>query len=177
MRSIMSDEVLDRIIDALMDLQSRENENIPILVSNLEDIKKSIANLVSAIEQGIITPSTKDRLQELESQKVEIENEIIKEELVRPQLSREHLTYFIYQFRKTDVTDSKQRQRLIDSFVNSIYLYDDKIIFTFNYKDGSKTVTLSDIESSDLDLSAPPLKKTWKRCKINAFKSFFVLNF
>ncbi|MCI5936583.1 MAG: recombinase, partial [Eubacterium sp.] len=41
-------------------------------------------------------------------------------------------------------------QRLIDSFVNAVYLYEDKIILTFNYKDGSKTITLADVEGSDL---------------------------
>ena len=29
-------------------------------------------------------------------------------------------------------------------------LYDDKIVFTFNYKDGSKTITMEEIENSAL---------------------------
>ena len=39
-------------------------------------------------------------------------------------------------------------QRLIDTFVNRIYLYDDKLIITFNHKDGAQTITLSDIETA-----------------------------
>ncbi len=156
MKSIMDDEVLDRIIDALMEYQSRENQTIPILASQLETVQKSIANLIMAMEQGIITPSTKDRLQELEAQKLDLENQIICEEIARPQLTREQLTYFIYRFRKTEVSDLQQKQRLIDSFVNAIYLYDDKLVFTFNYKEGAKTVSLLDIQSSDLDFMAPP---------------------
>jgi len=34
-----------------------------------------------------------------------------------------------------DITQLEQRQRLIDTFVNAVYLYDDKIVLTFNYKD------------------------------------------
>ena len=30
---------------------------------------------------------------------------------------------------------------LIDAFVNAIYLYDDKLVLTFNYKDGTRTIT------------------------------------
>ena len=56
-------------------------------------------------------------------------------------LTREQIAFFIYRFRKFDVTKREQRQRLIDSFVNAVYLYEDKIILTFNYKDGSKTIT------------------------------------
>ena len=68
----------------------------------------------------------------------------------KPLLTREQIAFFIYRFRKFDVTKREQRQRLIDSFVNAVYLYEDKIILTFNYKDGSKTITLADVEGSDL---------------------------
>ena len=43
-------------------------------------------------------------------------------------LTREQIAFFIYRFRKFDVTKREQRQRLIDSFVNAVYLYKDKII-------------------------------------------------
>lgn len=53
------------------------------------------------------------------------------------------------------------KQRLIDGFINAIYLYDDKITFTFNYKDGTKTVFLSEINctpsGSDIKCLAAPL--------------------
>ena len=65
-------------------------------------------------------------------------------------MTKEQVTFWICHFRDIDVTKQEQRQRLIDSFVNSVYLYDDKMIITFNYKDGSKTVSLADIEGSDL---------------------------
>lgn len=68
----------------------------------------------------------------------------------KPLLTREQIAFFIYRFRKFDVTKREQRQRLIDSFVNAVYLYEDKIILTFNYKDGSKTITLAEVEGSDL---------------------------
>lgn len=48
---------------------------------------------------------------------------------------------------------------MIDSFVNAVYVYDDKIILTFNYQDGTETITLDDINGSDLEASAPPEKK------------------
>ena len=42
------------------------------------------------------------------------------------------------------------RRRLVNSFVNSIYLYDDKIIIDCNYKEGTETITLEEIENSAL---------------------------
>ena len=63
-------------------------------------------------------------------------------------------------------------QRLIDTFVNRIYLNDDKLIITFNHKDGAQTITLNDIETafaeqehgSDLVSSAVPKMGNTIRC-------------
>ena len=74
----------------------------------------------------------------------------------KPLLTREQIAFFIYRFRKFDVTKREQRQRLIDSFVNAVYLYEDKIILTFNYKDDSKTITLEEVEGSDLTVLGAP---------------------
>ena len=76
----------------------------------------------------------------------------------KPLLTREQIAFFIYRFRKFDVTKREQRQRLIDSFVNAVYLYEDKIILTFNYKDGSKTITLAEVEGSDLSVLGAVVK-------------------
>ena len=57
------------------------------------------------------------------------------------------------------MTKREQRQRLIDSFVNAVYLYEEKVILTFNYKDGSKTITLEDVEGSDLSAFGAPKRK------------------
>ena len=78
---------------------------------------------------------------------------------IRDSLSREQILFFLQRFRAVDPTKQEQRQRLIDSFVNAVYVYDDKIILTFNYQDGTETITLDDINGSDLEASAPPEKK------------------
>ena len=49
-----------------------------------------------------------------------------------------------------DVTQLEERRRLIDSFVNSVAIFDDYILITFNCKAGSERVTFDEIKSSDL---------------------------
>ena len=101
----------------------------------------------------------------MEETKSQLEVSILQEEMHKPLLTREQIAFFIYRFRKFDVTKREQRQRLIDSFVNAVYLYEDKIILTFNYKDGSKTITLAEVEGSDLSvLGAPRRSKLWFAC-------------
>lgn len=38
---------------------------------------------------------------------------------------------------------------MVDSFINNVILYDDKLIITFNYKDGTATILLKDIENHE----------------------------
>ena len=158
MKAIMNDEVMERLIDTLMELQKRESTDLPLLKKQLAETEKGINNMLNAIQAGIFTPSTKQRLDELEETKSQLEVSILQEEMHKPLLTREQIAFFIYRFRKFDVTKREQRQRLIDSFVNAVYLYEDKIILTFNYKDGSKTITLAEVEGSDLSVLGAPQK-------------------
>ena len=163
MKAIMNDEVMERLIDTLMELQKKESTDLPLLKKQLAETEKGINNMLNAIQAGIFTPSTKQRLDELEETKSQLEVSILQEEMHKPLLTREQIAFFIYRFRKFDVTKREQRQRLIDSFVNAVYLYEDKIILTFNYKDGSKTITLAEVEGSDLSvLGAPKIRPSAK---------------
>ncbi len=56
------------------------------------------------------------------------------------------------QFRKGDINDIKYRQALIDTFVNKIYLYDDKMTILYNVQDCHSDVTIDEISSSTVDL-------------------------
>ena len=56
-----------------------------------------------------------------------------------------------------------QRQVLADTFINTIYLYDDKVLITFNYKEGTQTITFEEAaeaaskgNGSDLGCFAAP---------------------
>ena len=156
MQMIFDDTTLDAIASMVLDVQARENTSLPVLKAQLAQTEQGIQNMLNAIQQGIFTASTKQRLEELEATKDRLTVSILQEELQKPHLSREQILFFLQRFRAIDTTKQEQRQRLIDSFVNAVYVYDDKIILTFNYQDGTETITLDDINGSDLGASAPP---------------------
>ena len=150
MAKVMDDNFVEYIADAVMDLQVKESSELPALRKQLEETERGITNMLNAIQMGIINQSTKQRLDELEERKKEIELHIIQEEIKKPMLSREDVTFWICRFRKLDVSKLDERRRLIDSFVNSVTIFDDHILITFNYKEGETRLDFSDIESSDL---------------------------
>ena len=156
MAKVMNDDFVEYIADAVMDLQGRESSELPALRQQLAETERGIENMLNAIQMGIINQSTKQRLDELEERKKEIELHIIQEEIKKPLLSREDVTFWICRFRKLDVSKLEERRRLIDSFVNSVTIFDDYILITFNYKDGETRLDFKDIESSDLQSVGGP---------------------
>jgi DNA invertase Pin-like site-specific DNA recombinase len=156
MHMLFNDAAIQYITDMVMELQTRESTDLPLLQRQLSDTERGIQNMLNAIQQGILTPSTKQRMDELEQTKSKLEVSILQEEIQKPMLTREQVLFWVSRFRDSDITDKAQRQRLIDSFVNAVYLYDDKMVLTFNYKDGSKTITFDEINGSDLGAVAAP---------------------
>ena len=52
-------------------------------------------------------------------------------------------------FRDADITERAARVRLIDCFVNAVYIYDNgKTVVTLNYKDGATQVRPADVAQS-----------------------------
>ncbi len=164
MAKVMDDNFVEYIADAVMDLQGKESSELPALRKQLEETERGITNMLNAIQMGIINQSTKQRLDELEERKKDIELHIIQEEIKKPLLSREDVTFWICRFRKLDVSKLDERRQLIDSFVNSVTIFDDHILITFNYKEGETRLDFSDIESSDLKSVGGP-KNTVDICR------------
>ena len=78
-------------------------------------------------------------------------------------ITKDEIVFWIKRFRKLNTNNLSHRRRLIDSFINSIYLYDDKMVITFNYSEGTETITFDEINAinkmsarSDLTSSAAP---------------------
>jgi site-specific DNA recombinase len=160
MKTALADSAINRMAEAVVELQSKENTVLPLLHKQLKDTRKSIDNMLNAIQKGVLTSSTKQRLEELETVKQSIEISIAQEEMKKPTLTKEQVVFWISRFKEGDVKDPVFRHRLIDCFVNSIYLYDDRIVLTYNYKDGTKSISLEEVESSDLEECASPRIRT-----------------
>ena len=152
MKMVMDDKAIEAIVSMLMDLQDRENVNLPLYEQQLREADTAIQNLLNAIQQGILTKSTKSRLEELEATKEELETRIACEKLAKPKVSAEFMTFWLHRFRKLDVRQKSHRKMLIDTFINAIFLYDDKMVITFNYKDGTDTITFDDLKTALADM-------------------------
>ncbi len=160
MTQIKDDDRVNDIVTGVLAIQDQESTSLPLYEKQLRETETAIDNLLNAIQRGILTKSTKRRLEELESTKEDLEIRIANEKLAKPKLTEVQVRHFITKFRTLDMRKKEHRKKLIDTFVNAIFLYDDHLTITFNYKEGSHTVTLAELEESgfgsDLEMSGAP---------------------
>ena len=62
-------------------------------------------------------------------------------------LKKEHIVFFLHQFAGMDYTDVNCQKRLIKAFVNSVFVYDDRVVLTLNYSGDNRTMTLKEIDA------------------------------
>ena len=148
---LQDDDAIRAIVALLMEIQEQEGSELPLYERQLGETNTAINNMLNAIQQGMLTRSTKERLDELEKTRDDLEAKIAQEKMDHPKISAEFMTFWLERFRKLDVTKKEHRRMLIDTFVNAIFLYDDKIVMTFNFKEGEETIQLSELEKVKKD--------------------------
>ena len=164
MEMLMDDDTIEAIVSMLMRLQDEENTDLPMYEKQLKETEKALDNIVTAIMNGLTSKTLQQKLTQLEEEKEELLVRIAAEKLEKPKIPAEFLTFWLHKFRKLDVTKEEHRQMLIDTFVNAIHVYDDRLLLTFNFKDGTKTISFGDVKNalakngSNLDCSGVPNK-------------------
>ncbi len=166
MKMLMNDDMIEAIVSMLMRLQDEENTALPMYEKQLQEIEKGIENIINSIQNGIVSKALQERLEQLEATKDELIVRIEAEKMEKPKITAEFMTFWLHRFRKLDVSQESHRQMLIDTFVNSIYLYDDKILLTFNFRDDTRTITFGDVKhatesesGSNFNCSGAPRKR------------------
>ena len=157
---VLTDERIEAIATKAVELlekEAAENSVLPSLQQSLTDVNKRLKNLLGFMEQGISTDSTKERLLELEQNKTDLEKRIARESMKKPLLSKERIMHWLYSFKDGNVKDIDYQRRVIDTLVNSIYVFDTEdggreFLFLFNIS-GNNSVR---VKCSDIAQFAPP---------------------
>lgn len=171
---IMSDSKIDAIAKQVYAYYSAENSDTSYLdglKAELKQVETAMANIVRAIEMGIFNATTKTRMDELDAQREALSLAIADASLVNKMpITEDHIRYFLHKYRELDFDDQDSRQRIIDTFVNAVFVYDDKVTITFNYSGDDRTITLTEIdavESSDAGcLGSPRRSKRYRLLRL-----------
>lgn len=142
---IMQDEVIEWIADGYEEFmrQQRADSALNAALDELSSVEKSIKNIMTAIEMGVITATTKSRLLELEGERRRLEMVISVERAAQSEVDRDLIEFWLESFREGEVTSKKYQAKVIDMFIQAIYLYDDELKIVFNYCGKNKQITIS----------------------------------
>ena len=124
-------EIISKIADEIIVLHSqmtKEQSILHLLQDERAKMQKALNNIMQAIEEGIFTPTTKSRMNELEGAIAEIDVKIAAEEI---KLERT--------LKKSDVEGciiealQKDAKTLVQLLVEKVVVYEDKIEITYKY--------------------------------------------
>lgn len=153
-QKVLEPKVMSAIIDGYMQLQENKKANSAKrqqIKKAIKQTEKAIDNIVTAIADGLASESLKQRLIDLEHQKTQLSIEY-SEVRERPKITRQQIQFLFSQAqRKDDESEEEYRKRLIDIFVDSVRLYDDKIVVTYNLQSNSSSPIFSETELSELE--------------------------
>lgn len=74
--------------------------------------------------------------------------------------------FWFEQFRHGDVNSTAYQRQIIDTFVDSVYIFDDRVALNFNFKDTSKIVTREEVLGSADAENGPPTQDLKQKLRV-----------
>lgn len=145
---VLADEQIEKTADAVMALQQEELKHSPLAAMEAEHAKilKQIDNVNDAIAAGIWNASTSARLKSLEDQAEDLRVSVESLRYSQAQLlDRDRVIFFLKRFTKGDRQDPLLRRHVIETFVNSVYVYDDHLRLVINNVEGNRQFPLESL--------------------------------
>ena len=135
LRELLEDDALIiHLADLVYAKYNEQNDNTDYIRSLQEQIKETeqkLSNLIIALEKGIFGETMQARMSELEKQKKLLKDELDaeqskKEAMITPKQIITYMNTF-----KDKINDDKMRDWIVDTLIDAIYLFDDKLIVSF----------------------------------------------
>ena len=126
-----SPETISKIADEIIQLHNqmtKEQSILHLLNEERAKLQKSLNNLMIAIEEGVLTPTTKARVNELEALIAETDMKIfVEQSKLERTLKKDDVEKYIIEGLQYD------GKALIGSLIDKVVLYEDKIEITYKY--------------------------------------------
>jgi hypothetical protein len=127
------DEIANKIYQKHLEV-TKEQSNLKALESQRNAALKASKNLISAIEQGIVTEQTKERLKELETQISQYEFDIEQEKQRNyVYLTPVKIKQFLESAMKGDPNLVSVRKTIVRFLIREVIIDNERLIITYNF--------------------------------------------
>lgn len=154
---VLAEENLKTSINTVIKQQEEELKSSPLASMEAEyaEINKQIDNINNAIAAGIWNSSTSAKLKTLEDSSETLRVSIETLRYSQAQLmDPKRVEFFLKRFLKGDRTDPNFCRHVIETFINSVYVFDNHLDVVTNNCDGNIRFPLEDLpDEFDADLS------------------------
>ena len=166
---------LDALVEYICKLHQNETQESTVIKSlekKRADALKASANLISAIEQGIITEQTKIRLKELETQISQYDFDIEQaKQRTYSYLTPELIKEFFQKAVCGDIESNGARKLIVRNFIREVILYKDKVVITFNFTDQHITKKRLPDSIEEVEMTAKQAEKSASKNKSGVYKN------
>ena len=129
-KAISKPDVLDKLVQHLLDVQEKiagKSTRLASLTKDKREIETSLDNIMKAVEMGVVNNTTQRRMNELETQLKNIEEQMLIERAKTTQLLSADTIRAYYQ------QAILQEPKLLSNYlIKHMVLYDDRVEITLN---------------------------------------------
>lgn len=125
---VLTDELIDDIATRAYSVLNDEISNKSLLLSyeqEFNEISKKLNNLLKAIENGIFSSTTQERLLELEERQEVLKDNIIREKLKKPEFTKDHIVFWLNRFRENSFENPDYNKAIVNYLVDKVIVYDE----------------------------------------------------
>ncbi len=195
---VLNEKKIDFIAEKLVEQYKKDFsfDNVAKLESSIEkaerEVNASVDLMVENASNALLVKKLNEKIEKLSFQIEEMKIDLANLKITsKNTFSKNDYKKWLTAFVNGDIEDEEFRQRIIDTFINAVYLYDDKLVVYYNIKE-TKQVTYPEMKkdlesltttesnnpnnkSSDFVTNAPPVCKPLKMLESQVFSrvSFF----
>lgn len=151
---VLDPDRMDLIAAAVVKVFNDENDQSELqeaerLVKRLnDDLDGLVEKMIYAPKET--APRIGERMKELEKQRLDAETNLSKLRIRQKiQVTEKEVVAWLKTFKRGDLFDPDFRNRIIDTFINSVYFYNDKIVIFYNIRGGQQTSGIEEISALD----------------------------
>lgn len=161
--------IAERVVEAYN--KSFSLDNIHDLERQIRGVDKELDKLADALidsKSEKIKARINEKALQLEARRDDLQMQLSQQRIAcdRDTMRKEDVVKWLQNFCGGDLFDMEFRQRIIDTFINAVFLFDDKLLIFYNVRDGEQICliecsdeienALSAVESSDLNYNGSP---------------------
>lgn len=163
LRYILDPERLDDIAQAVVSAYDQDfnGDKISDLERTAARLEAELNRLVDSLMEVPASARKRigEKMEQLEAQKADVETDLAKLRLANGiRLTYDQVKTWLSSFHAGDLDDESFRQKLIDTFVNSVYVYDDRFVIFYNIR-GGKSVSPRELHETANNLAGSDLAR------------------